>query len=152
VKIWAGAASDRTGKVRLALRSSSELNEVIDDDSEDSPGNSEQVDCFSLDDLVEQEGLTQVNWLKIDAEGHEMKVLQGSDRLLQKFSPCILYENIAGTQNSNTAVAEYLQSKGYQLYRYQPYLQTLIPLQSLQDLQGNLNIIALPPNESNNEP
>jgi hypothetical protein len=57
-----------------------------------------------------------------------MQVLEGSNRILNEFVPAILYENIAGNKGSNLAVAEYLTSRGYQLFRYQPYLQQLIPV------------------------
>jgi FkbM family methyltransferase len=159
VTVCAGAASDRPGTARLALHSSSELNEVIREEdaselssksSSESPAEPnrqfEEITCYTLDDLIEQENLHRIDWLKIDAEGHEMQVLAGSDRLLDQFAPAILYENIAASQGSNLPVAALLQSKGYQLFRYQPYLQTLIPIQAIEQLQGSLNIIALPPN------
>jgi FkbM family methyltransferase len=154
VTVCAGAASDRPGTARLSLHSSSELNEVVRDDavptsdssSGSSSGNFEDIACFTLDNnIVEQENLQRVDWLKIDAEGHEIQVLGGSDRLLAQFAPAILYENIAGSSGSNTPVAKLLQAKGYRLFRYQPYLQTLIPIDAIEQLQGSLNIIALPP-------
>ena len=145
VKIFAGAASNQNGTARLALHSANELNELITDDSEKiQSASSQEVACFTLDSIIEQEKVKRVDWLKIDAEGHEIQVLQGSDRLLREFAPGILYENIAGSKGSNTAVAEFLLSKGYQLFRYRPFLQELIPVNSLEELQGNLNIIALP--------
>jgi hypothetical protein len=145
VKVCAGAASDRTGKARLALSNASELNEVVTDDSDSTESTAyEEIECFRLDDWIEQEQLTRVDWLKIDAEGHEIQVLQGSEHLIAQFAPGILYENIAASQGSNVPVAEWLQSRGYQLFRYQPYLRNLIPIDSIQSLQGNLNIIALP--------
>jgi FkbM family methyltransferase len=155
VTVCAGAASDRLGTARLALHSSSELNEVVREESAsealpESPPQSnkqfEEITCYRLDDLIEQENLQRLDWLKIDAEGHEMQVLAGSDRLLDQFSPAILYENIAAGHGSNLPVAKLLQAKGYQLFRYQPYLQVLIPIQAIDELQGSLNIIALPPN------
>ncbi|MCU0524439.1 MAG: FkbM family methyltransferase [Elainella sp. Prado103] len=143
VTIRAGAASDCQGTARLALRSASELNELV---TADQPieGEFEEVPCFPLDSLIDSIGMTQLDWLKIDAEGHEMQVLQGSERLLTEFQPAILYENIAGASASNTPVAVYLQSKGYRLFRYQPYLKNLIPVNSLEDLRQSLNVIALP--------
>lgn len=143
VTVCRGAASDRNGTVRLALQGASELNQVITTDEELVAGTYEEVPCFSLDTLIQQEHLDRVDFLKIDAEGHELQVLQGSDRLLQHYSPTILYENIAGSQGSNIPVAEFLTAQGYQLYRYQPFMKRLIPLDSLADLQGTLNIIAL---------
>lgn len=146
VKICAGAASDQSNTARLALQSASELNEVVTDAEALADGEYEEITCFPLDSLIET-GLTRVDWLKIDAEGHEMQVLAGSNRILREFAPAILYENIAGTKGSNTSVAEYLQARGYRLFRYQPFLHNLIPLDNLDELQGNLNIIALPPDQ-----
>ncbi|HEY9635921.1 MAG TPA: FkbM family methyltransferase, partial [Coleofasciculaceae cyanobacterium] len=108
------------------------------------PGTFEEVTCFTLDSLIERENVSHVDFLKIDAEGHELQVLEGSNRILTEFAPCILYENIAGTKGSNLAVAGFLLSRGYQLFRYQPYLQQLIPINHTEELQGKLNLIALP--------
>lgn len=148
VTVCAGAASDRNGIARLSLHAASELNELItDDNSEMDPDTVEEVTCFSLDSLVEQENLSQVDFLKIDAEGHEVAVLSGSEILLQTFSPVILYENIAGTQGANLPVAEFLQARGYRLFYYQPYLKKLHPVDSMETLFNKLNIIALPPGQ-----
>lgn len=146
VKVCAGAASDHNGTAKLALHTANELNEIIDIEAapENSNGTFEEVTCFALDSLIEQENLSQVNFLKIDAEGHEIKVLEGSKRIIKDFAPIILYENIAGSKGSNVAVANFMVENGYQLFRYQPYVQQLIPLNSLEDLQGKLNVIALP--------
>ena len=101
-----GSLRDRPGTAHLALHSANELNEVI---VADSPllasGNVEEIACFTLDSLIGQENLTQVDWLKIDAEGHELQVLKGSEQILARFSPKILYENIAGSKGSNLPVA-----------------------------------------------
>ncbi len=143
VTVCRGAASDRNGIAHLALYSASEMNQVMTE-ADASTVTTEAVPCFMLDTLMEQEGLQRVDLLKIDAEGHELQVLKGSDRLLKTYAPTILYENIAGSQGSNLPVAEFLIENGYQLFRYQPFVKQLIPLDSLAELQGNLNIIALP--------
>ncbi|HBB34442.1 MAG TPA: FkbM family methyltransferase [Cyanobacteria bacterium UBA8803] len=145
VKVCAGAASDRNGTARLALQAANELNEIVEGDEEAmKAGTFEEVICFTLDSLIEREKVNQVHVLKIDAEGHELKVLEGSNRILTAFSPCIMYENIAGSKGSNVAVADFLISQGYQLFCYQPFLGELIPINSHEDLQGNLNLIAMP--------
>jgi FkbM family methyltransferase len=145
VRVCHGAASDRDGTVRLALHGASELNEVLTDDANDlDPNSFETVPCFTLDTLIAQETLTRVDLLKIDAEGHEIQVLKGSDRLLREFAPIILYENIAKGQADNFPVAEFLLTHSYQLFRYQPYVKQLIPVDSIANLQGSLNIIAIP--------
>jgi FkbM family methyltransferase len=150
VKVCAGAASDRNGTARLALHAASELNEVVSSDAKETmnPGTYEEVICFSLDTLIERENVSKVDCLKIDAEGHEIKVLEGSNRIIKEFAPTILYENIAGSKGSNIAVADFLIAREYQLFQYQPYLQQLIPINSTNNLQGRLNIIALPNNKA----
>ena len=147
VKVCAGAASDRNGNAKLSLSSASELNEIISEaDGQIRDANSvEEVECFTLDSLIEEYDVSRVDFLKIDAEGHELQVLKGSDRLLTEFAPIILYENIAGAQDSNLPVADFLRSIGYQLFRYQPYIQKLIPVDvNAANIQGSLNVIALP--------
>ncbi|MBO0349184.1 FkbM family methyltransferase [Phormidium pseudopriestleyi FRX01] len=147
VKVYAAAASDQNGTVLLSLSSASELNEIVPSSkaAEMNPNGFEKVTCLTLDSLIEAETLTQVDFLKIDAEGHELSVLLGSERLLSEFSPVILYENRAGSQGSNRPVAEYLMGRGYQLFRYQPYVQQLIPINmEEEDWQKYLNLIALP--------
>lgn len=143
VKVYGAAASDRPGNLYLSIHSASELNEILSAEEASHRDNVEEVPCITLDDLSMQEKLDQVDFLKIDAEGHELNVLQGSEKLLNEYSPCIMYENISGNQASNTPVAEYLQQRGYELFRYQPYLQHLIPISSLNELNGSLNIIAI---------
>lgn len=143
VTVVAGAASDQVGKAKLALQAASELNEIIAE-NEAISSHFEVVNCLTLDSLIESENLSQVDYLKIDAEGHEMQVLQGGQHLMQRFKPVILYENIAGLKGGNRSTAEFLLSQGYQLFRYQPYLKQLIPIDVDQDLETNLNLIALP--------
>lgn len=147
VKVCAGAASDRNGTVKLLLHSANELNQVVSSDAaEQMTGNAfEEASCFTLDILIEQENIEQVDFLKIDAEGHEMAVLLGSEKLITEFAPVILYENIAGSQGSNIEVAQYLNKIGYQLFHYQPYTQKLIEVNSDRDFKHQLNFIALPP-------
>jgi FkbM family methyltransferase len=145
VTICRGAASDHDGEIYLSLSTSSELNEVVEETSELAPDQYEKAPCFSLDSLCEREKITQVDFLKIDAEGHELSVLRGASQLIENYSPIILYENIASDQDSNLPVAGYLQEIGYELFRYQPFLQQLIPVKELDEFQGSLNLIAIKP-------
>ncbi len=142
VKICAGAASDRNGTKQLSLHTHSELNKVTLSDTETATelNSSESVTCFSLDSLAEQENLSHVDFIKIDVEGHEMQVLIGSEQILNQFFPIIIYEH-----NGNFSVANFLTSKGYQLFYYKPYVQQLIPIKDAEDFQSQLNIIALHP-------
>jgi FkbM family methyltransferase len=146
VTVCSGAASNFNGTVKLLLHNASEMNEVISGEVAENmlDARFEEAECFTLDSLVEREKLERVDILKIDAENHELAVLEGSTKILSEMAPVILYENIAGSKGSNYQVAEYLNKLGYQLFKYQPYLKNLIPVESLEDIQGNLNLIAMP--------
>jgi Methyltransferase FkbM domain len=144
VRVYDAAASDHTGSIRLSIKGSSEFNEVIADNDTLPSGQYIEVPCLTLDSLIEQEQLEAVHFMKLDAEGHEINVLQGCKRILETFAPVILYENIDGGQENNIEVAKFLTQHGYQLHFYQPYVNQLIPLKSLDDLNGQLNIVATP--------
>lgn len=47
-----------------------------------------------LDDLFEWEGLSRIDYIKIDAEGEEDNVLAGAKKIIQKFQPVIQAEKI----------------------------------------------------------
>ncbi len=143
VTVCHGAASDRNGTVRLAIEAASELNQIVSEDELPPSGNVETVPCFALDTLIELENMQTVDILKIDAEGHELQVLSGSERILTEFRPIILYENIAREGLNNLPVASFLQTKGYQLFRYLPFIRQLEPINAIEELQGSLNIIAM---------
>jgi len=138
VSICHGAASDRTGTIQISISVSSELSQVVTDAAATSRSDLETVACYTLDSLVEHHHFTQVDVLKIDAEQHELQVLTGSDRLLTEFAPIILYEN------NQPEVAKFLDQRHYFLFYYRPYIQELVPITDVQDLEGKLNLIAIP--------
>jgi hypothetical protein len=105
-----------------------------------------KVARLTLDSLIESAGIERLDLLKIDAEGHEVEVIAGARRLLEQFSPLIVYENLAGSQGSNVGMAEVLVEKGYMLTRFVPWALRLIPVELDSSLDASLNIIAIPRN------
>jgi hypothetical protein len=140
VSVCHGAAGSHQGNIYLTLRASSELNEVMIQQPSDEPV--EEVPCFTLDYLFEDEKLRKVDIIKIDAEGYELSVLTGSQKILENFSPVVLYENMVGNQNSNKDAAKYLSSLGYQFFAYRPFVKELVPIDSFEQMDNYLNIIA----------
>lgn len=67
--------------------------------------------CLKLDDFM----LTDIDYVKIDVEGFEHKVLLGAQKTIEKWNPVIVIEQnhvtIAGA--SQFAAKEYLESIGY---------------------------------------
>lgn len=147
VRVYAAAASDQLGEAFLRLQGASELNELQLDEGSKAEGTATQrIDCITLDSLIESEQLERVDFLKIDAEGHETAVLEGSQQLISRFWPTILYENLAGSQGSNLSMGQALIQKGYRLFRYRAFVQQLVPVVLDESIEGALNLVAVAEN------
>lgn len=51
------------------------------------------VKTVDLDSLIGDLSIMKVDWLKIDAEGFELEVLEGAKSILERFSPTIIIES-----------------------------------------------------------
>lgn len=73
-------------------------------------------DFTTIDDLVDQLGLTRIDCLKIDVDSFDFEVLQGSEQTLRRFDPWLVVElNHALGQRgqSNMAALDWLVERGY---------------------------------------
>jgi FkbM family methyltransferase len=89
------AAASTPGQVKLVSRPGHSFAAFVgtDDVLDRFTGYSEEgVAALTLDQLTEDEGLSRVDFIKIDVEGYELEVLRGSARLLQTFQPTVLLE------------------------------------------------------------
>ena len=144
VKIFKNAISNSDSTSQLTLQSSSEFNHLAtSDESSETNLETESVNCLTLDDFVDREGIERLEIIKISTEGNELKILHGSDRTLAKFAPTIIYNSYT-SKGIDLAVAQYLIDRDYELFRYQPYLQQLIPLANESDFTEVIKAIAIP--------
>lgn len=51
-----------------------------------------EVECKTLDVFVKENNIEQLDFIKIDVEGHELKVLYGADNSIKRFRPIMLIE------------------------------------------------------------
>jgi FkbM family methyltransferase len=129
------ALSDRTRKGWLAFGSSSELNSL----GTDGPGESVQIGC--LDDESVARGWSFPDFVKIDAEGEEQRILTGGDLFFERNSPLVMYEVKAGTI-VNTTLRSTFHAKGYGAYRCLAGAPVLVPVDG-EDLDPyELNLFA----------
>jgi FkbM family methyltransferase len=110
------ALSDRSGEtsLRIPLKSGVPVHGLATVESANSmPGlqtTRVEVKRRRLDDL----GLTDIGFIKIDVEGHELAVLKGAEQTLRRYKPALLVE--ADTRQRPDAVASvvaFLESLGY---------------------------------------
>ena len=84
----------------------SSLFEIVEEDHDDI-----YVDCISLDDFVERNELTNIDFLKLDAEGAEHKILADSNSLSIVEKIAVEAHDIAGHRKEE--VAEQLFRSGF---------------------------------------
>lgn len=78
----------------------------------------EEVSVISIDEYIEENKINQVDFIKIDIEGHEFKALQGMRNTLLKYKPTILIEILEenNSADNNEYVHRFLVDLGYHKY------------------------------------
>lgn len=142
VKIVQCAIGDRDGTAQLVLQPSSEFNYLATDEVVSPEIPTVEVICLTLDTFVQQVEINQIDIIKISTEGSELAILIGCQDIIARFAPAIIYNNYT-SKGIDPAVAAYLIDRGYNLFRYQPYLQQLIPLVNESDFAEVVKAIAL---------
>jgi FkbM family methyltransferase len=90
------------------------------------------VEMTTLDDEV-TEPIRGLLMLKVDAEGHDLEVLAGARKLIQRFRPVVLVEVWDGGRQ----VGDVLSPLGYGSYKYVPRDRRLLEVRSEAQEQGN---------------
>jgi FkbM family methyltransferase len=85
----------------------------------------EEIRTICLDEYVAQHHIRQVNFIKIDVDGHEYRVLAGAKQTIQRFLPTILIEieprTLKSAGTSPEEVMAFLTERGYCLFtEYDP--------------------------------
>jgi len=79
----------------------------------------EKIKCVRLDDFLKEYDNSNIDFIKIDVEGHQMKVLHGMPNTVLKFHPTFLIE--ATTQNEQNEIVNFLKSFGYSYFQLNSY-------------------------------
>jgi FkbM family methyltransferase len=79
-----------------------------------------QVEAITLDDLLDREGVTKIDLLAMDIEGHEPKALAGFD--IDRFRPELAVVEHSPPDDGTDPVYDYFVAHGYELIeKYRPY-------------------------------
>lgn len=77
----------------------------------------ETIETITLDNFVEKHGLSQLDLIKIDVEGHELKVLQGGARTFKRLNPIVIVEiDIFHYKNGTSEIFTYIKDIGYSVF------------------------------------
>jgi FkbM family methyltransferase len=137
------AISVSPGTGRISTQQQAELNALLDGSTLES---SEEVRLDSLDHFFS--GRTDVDFLKIDAEGHEQMILDGGRDFFANNSPLVLYE-VKENAGLHLELVKSFDSLGYDSYRLFPELNVLVPFDpsSFSD-DYLLNLFACKPDQA----
>lgn len=109
-------------------------------------GKSEEIQLRTLDSFCEEAGIERIHLLKMDVEGHELKVLQGASRMLSAGRIDFLQFEFGGCNiDSRTFFQEffYLLSDRYRLYRVvKNGLHPIAEYREIQEVFITTNFIA----------
>ena len=73
-----------------------------------------QFDVDRLDDFLSESDLNQVDFIKLDVEGHEAAALEGMEKILRVSSPVIVMEAFSDSfSDGKSQSVEILKSRGY---------------------------------------
>ncbi len=75
----------------------------------DSVENSVSVAVTSIDDFVVENGISTIDFIKIDVEGFEVQVIEGAKKTLEAFRPVLVFEySLQNIRNQNGNIEEIL--------------------------------------------
>jgi FkbM family methyltransferase len=123
VKIYNMAVSNKSGKLALyQSNNNSGANSIFSSYSDNSK--KVFVDSNTLDSILENEKIENIDWIKIDVEGAELSVLQGSPRTLQKTKKILIevHEHILNQNNHKSQeILEILKDNGFTIRLFSQY-------------------------------
>jgi FkbM family methyltransferase len=134
------ALSDQAGRGRLTQNTNAELNSLLHGSTPD-PG-SEEVRIDTLDAAAERRGMERVDFVKLDAEGEEARIVAGGQGFLQSEDPLIMFELKHG-DTVNTDLLGRVRESGYRIFRLIGPSEFLVPVENFSAFDGfELNLFA----------
>ena len=142
LSVFASALSDAPREGHLNFGLSSEYNSL----SGSGPG--EGVHITSLDEEDRARGWCSPDFVKIDAEGEEERILEGGRSFFERHSPLVMFEIKVG-DTTNERLRSVFPALGYRLYRALPGQPLLVPVDPAEPVDGfELNLFAAKPDRA----
>ena len=114
--------SDHNGSVEISVSNNSELNSLYGNS-----GTRETIQLEKLDDFIRANAIDcQISFVKLDAEGEEVKIIKGGEEFFSRQSPLVMFELKHGAE-VNHGLIEALQGKEYKIFRLLVDLNILVP-------------------------
>lgn len=121
------AVSDHAGNASMAVSAASELNTLSLGSA--ALGATEVVGLTTLDECLVKYQWRDIDFLKIDAEGEEARILQAGVRFFNELSPLVMYE-VRDGGGLHLELVQAFAALGYGSYRLVQGLGLLVPHES----------------------
>ena len=142
VEVIPAALSNRTGEATFNIAPSAELNSLAP--VRDGVA-TETVSLMTLDGWTSESGIDDVDFIKLDAEGEESRILEAAGKFLGKRSPLIMFE-LKHRKQVNLPLIQRFQDLGFETYRLVPGIAKLVPFDPRQAFDPYLlNLFACKP-------
>jgi FkbM family methyltransferase len=136
------ALSDRPRQAHLSAGVSSELQSL----NEDGTGESVSVTSLDAEDAIRNWG--SPDFVKIDAEGEERRIIEGGRSFFSRHSPLVMFEVKAGALADKT-IPEAFRAQGYGIFRLLPGAPILVPVGPEDSIETfELNLFAAKPDRA----
>jgi FkbM family methyltransferase len=135
VTVSSTALSDQLGQAVLGHGMSSELHSL----TTDGPGEPVMLTTLDAEDAAGR--WQRVDFLKLDAEGAEEKILAGAHGFFKRHAPLVMFEVKAGS-TINTGLVEAFRALDFAVFRSLPEAALLVPSDILDGFE--LNLFAVP--------
>jgi FkbM family methyltransferase len=143
LEILRAALSSERGRATFFNAASPELSS-LHAEAVDGSGWTETVPLARLDDFEASLGGREASFVKLDAEGEEVRILEGAAAVLRAHDPLVMAEVVHGATR-NTALLAKLAALGMRLYVLAPGPLVLRPLEAADDSEYLLNVFACTP-------
>lgn len=120
------ALSSESGTAQLALDASPECNALLRGQAH--RGEVETVPVLTLDEEMASQGWQGIDFLKLDAAGEELRILQGGHRFFADMSPLVLC-GVRTDDALDEGLVRGFAELGYDAYRLVPGLGVLVPFE-----------------------
>ncbi len=149
VTVVPAALADAPGEALFEVHDNSELNARVGNTGGVRPSSrTETVRVDTLDHALQTLGVTQpIGFVKLDAEGDELRVLAGARRFFADHSPVVMFEFKHGAK-PNWPLLQAMSDLDFGLFRWSAELQLMLPFEAATaETAFALNLLALRPAE-----
>jgi FkbM family methyltransferase len=118
--------SDTAGSAWMAVGSNSQINHLVGPTRVTASATVEQVETNTLDAFCAERSIERIDLLKVDAEGADLQVLQGAERMFRDKRVAFVFVEVGFDPADQghvhvTRMLENLSSAGFQLYAFYDY-------------------------------